>query len=150
MWRQRGSPSGPSAWRAAERGAAGPPTDLADWLASGLAWTLLLLLLLELALAILSDLLGRLVSLVEPLLAERFANTASARLMAHTATLDFEELDDSGVQDRLDRGRRQAELEVLERYAERFDFQAARIAQDYAALVPLPFARPSAPRSRRG
>lgn len=109
-----------------------------------------MLALLELALAILSDLLGRLVLLVESLLAERFANTASARRMAHAATLDLEELEDSGVQDRLDRARRQAELEVLERYAERFDFQAARIAQVDAALVPLPLARPSAPRSRRG
>jgi len=45
------------------------PVDLSAWLASGLARTLLVLLLLELALAILSDLLGRLVSLFESLLA---------------------------------------------------------------------------------
>lgn len=85
-----------------------PPTDLAAWMASGLARTLLLLLLLELALAILSDLLGRLVSLFESLLAERFANTASVRLMEHAATLDLEDFEDSEVQDQLDRARRQA------------------------------------------
>ena len=84
------------------------PVDLSAWLASGLARTLLVLLLLELALAILSDLLGRLVSLFEALLAERFANTASVRLMEHAATLDLEDFEDSEVQDQLERARRQA------------------------------------------
>ena len=59
-------------------------------------------------LAILSDLLGRLVSLFESLLAERFANTASVRLMEHAATLDLEDFEDSEVQDQLERARRQA------------------------------------------
>jgi ATP-binding cassette subfamily B protein len=90
------------------RGLVGGPTDLSAWLASGLVRTLLLLLLLELALAILSDLLARLVSLFESLLAERFANTTSVRLMEHAATLDLEDFEDSEIQDQLERARRQA------------------------------------------
>ncbi len=85
-----------------------PPPDLSAWLASGLLRTLLMLLGIELALAILSDLLGRLVSLLESLLAERFANTTSVRLMEHAATLDLEDFEDSEVQDQLERARRQA------------------------------------------
>jgi len=85
-----------------------PPPDLSGWLASGLARPILVLLLAELALAVLSDLLGRLVSLFESLLAERFANTASVRLMEHAASLDLEDFEDSEVQDQLDRARRQA------------------------------------------
>ncbi len=48
------------------------------------------------------------VSLLESLLAERFANVASVRLMEHAATLDLEDFEDSEVQDQLDRARRQA------------------------------------------
>lgn len=90
------------------RGLFGAPADLSAWLASGLARTLLLLLLCELALAVLSDLLARLVSLFESLLAERFANTSSVRLMEHAATLDLEDFEDSEIQDQLERARRQA------------------------------------------
>ena len=56
---------------------------------------LLLLLAIELALAVASDLFGRLVSLCESLLAERFSNTTSVRLMEHAATLDLEDFEDS-------------------------------------------------------
>lgn len=84
------------------------PGDLAGWLASGLVRPLLLLLLAELGVAVLSDLCGRLVSLLESLLAERFSNTATIRLMEHAATLDLEDFEDSEVQDQLERARRQA------------------------------------------
>ncbi|MBP7588884.1 MAG: ABC transporter ATP-binding protein [Thermoanaerobaculia bacterium] len=86
----------------------GAPTDLAGWLASGHLRPLLGFLGLELALAVLSDVVGRIVSLLESLLGERFANTASIRLMEHAATLDLEDFEDSEVQDQLDRARRQA------------------------------------------
>jgi ATP-binding cassette subfamily B protein len=69
---------------------------------------LLFLLAIELALAIASDLFGRLVSLCESLLAERFSNTTSVRLMEHAATLDLEDFEDSEIQDQLERARRQA------------------------------------------
>ncbi|MEO8484820.1 MAG: ABC transporter ATP-binding protein [Betaproteobacteria bacterium] len=85
-----------------------PFDDLRAWLASGqldgIAW----LLVLELALAILSDVLGRAVSLLDSLLSERFGNETSLRLMEHAATLDLEDFEDSEMQDRLERARRQA------------------------------------------
>lgn len=55
----------------------------------------------------LSDVLGRIVSLLDALLSERFSNTTSIRLMGHAATLDLEDFEDSELQDRLDRARRQ-------------------------------------------
>ncbi|MEO8195094.1 MAG: ABC transporter ATP-binding protein [Thermoanaerobaculia bacterium] len=86
----------------------GAPADLQGWLASGNLQPLLVFLGLELALAVLSDVVGRVVSLLESLLGERFANTASVRLMEHAATLDLEDFEDSEVQDQLDRARRRA------------------------------------------
>ena len=83
------------------------PGGLRAWLASGLVDHLLALLGIELALAVLSDVLGRIVSLLDALLSERFSNTTSIRLMEHAATLDLEDFEDSELQDRLDRARRQ-------------------------------------------
>ncbi len=80
---------------------------LMEWLGSGVLDGLLVLLAVELGLAILSDLLGRVVSLVDGLLSERFANATSVRLMEHAATLDLEDFEDSELQDKLDRARRQ-------------------------------------------
>ncbi|WP_159015958.1 ABC transporter ATP-binding protein [Cognatiluteimonas profundi] len=65
------------------------------------------LLLLEFGLAILSDLLGRLVSYADGLLSELFTNATSVRLMEHAATLDLEDFEDPDLQDKLDRARRQ-------------------------------------------
>jgi ATP-binding cassette subfamily B protein len=80
---------------------------LAEWLASGLLDPLLGLLALEFALAVLSDVFGRLVSLVDQLLSELFTNALSVQLMQHAARLDLEDFEDSELQDRLDRARRQ-------------------------------------------
>ena len=55
----------------------------------------------------LSDVLGRAVSLLDSLLSERFTNETSLRLMEHAATLDLEDFEDSELQDRLERARRQ-------------------------------------------
>ena len=66
------------------------------------------LLALEFALAVVSDVLGRFVSLLDSLLSERFSNETSLRLMEHAATLDLEDFEDSELQDRLERARRQA------------------------------------------
>jgi ATP-binding cassette, subfamily B, bacterial len=85
----------------------GPPDSLRDWLASGLVDRLLWLLAAELTLAIVSDLLGRVVSLFDTLLSEKFINESSVRLMEHAATLDLEDFEDSELQDRLERARRQ-------------------------------------------
>jgi ATP-binding cassette subfamily B protein len=88
--------------------APGAPTSLGDWLASGQLDRLLWLLGAEFGLAVLSDVLGRVVSLLDSLMAERFSTTTSLRLMEHAATLDLEDFEDSELQDRLDRARRQA------------------------------------------
>jgi len=88
-------------------GIAQPPSDLGEWLASGLATHLIWLLGIELGLAVLSDVLGRLVSLTDALLSEQFTNATSIRLMEHAATLDLEDFEDSELQDRLERARRQ-------------------------------------------
>jgi ATP-binding cassette subfamily B protein len=83
------------------------PTSLGEWLASGLLSTLALLLAFELFLAIVADVLGRLVSLLDSLLSEQFTNATSIRLMRHAATLDLEDFEDSELQDQLERARRQ-------------------------------------------
>jgi ATP-binding cassette subfamily B protein len=85
----------------------GTPDRLADWLATGLATRLAWLLVTEFGLAVFADVLGRMVSLTDSLLAERFSNATSMRLMAHAATLDLEDFEDSEMQDRLERARRQ-------------------------------------------
>jgi ATP-binding cassette subfamily B protein len=68
---------------------------------------LLWLLVIEFALAIVSDLLGRIVSYADSLLSELFTNATSIRLMEHAATLDLEDFEDPDLQDKLDRARRQ-------------------------------------------
>jgi ATP-binding cassette subfamily B protein len=87
--------------------APGNPVGLREWLASGLLDHLGWLLAGELGLAVLSDLLGRSVSLVDSLLGEKLTNITSVRLMEHAATLDLEDFEDSELQDRLERARRQ-------------------------------------------
>jgi ATP-binding cassette subfamily B protein len=82
-------------------------STLRQWLDSGLITPLLWLLALEFGLAVASDLLGRAVALVDSLLSERFTNDLSVRLMEHAATLDLEDFEDSELQDKLDRARRQ-------------------------------------------
>ena len=76
-------------------------------LASGVLDTLRWLLAIEFGLAIVSDLLGRLVSYGDGLLSELFTNATSIRLMEHAATLDLEDFEDSELKDKLDRARRQ-------------------------------------------
>jgi len=82
--------------------------DLGVALESGRLDHLLTLLALELALAIGSDLLGRLVAYADNLLSELFNNATSVRLMEHAALLDLEDFEDPELQDRLDRARRQS------------------------------------------
>src|ERR1700719_4586989 len=81
---------------------------LAQWYEAGLLDRIGALLLLEFALAVSSDILGRTVSLLDSLLSEQFSNVTSLRLMEHAATLDLEDFEDSELQDRLERARRQA------------------------------------------
>lgn len=85
----------------------GKPDTLQQWLDSGLLNTLGFLLVAEFALAVLADVLGRIVSLIDSLLGERVSNTSSVRLMEHAATLDLEDFEDAEFQDQLERARRQ-------------------------------------------
>jgi len=86
---------------------AGAMPPLGEALASGHLDTLLELLVLELGIAIASDLLGRVVSYADTLLSELFTNATSVRLMEHAAELDLEDFEDPELQDKLDRARRQ-------------------------------------------
>ena len=71
-------------------------------------WGLLVrLVLLELAIALLSDVLGRVSGLLESLLGDLFANEMSVRLMRHAATLDLQHFEDPDFFDKMQRARRQ-------------------------------------------
>jgi ATP-binding cassette, subfamily B, bacterial len=83
------------------------PDTLGAWLSSGLLNWLILLLASEFVLAVMADVLGRVVSLIDSLLAERVTNASSVRLMEHAAKLDLEDFEDSEFQDQLERARRQ-------------------------------------------
>ena len=87
---------------------ANAPDNVREWLARGLLDRIGWLLAIEFGLAVLSDVLGRTVSLFDSLLSEQFSNATSLRLMEHAATLDLEDFEDSELQDRLERARRQA------------------------------------------
>ena len=87
---------------------AGAPEALREWFVRGLLDRILWLLALEFALAVLSDVLGRTVSFLDSLLSEQITNATSLRVMEHAATLDLEDFEDSELQDRLERARRQA------------------------------------------
>ncbi len=86
----------------------GAPDGIQAWIDSGLLSGLGLLVGLEFGLAVTADIIGRVVSLLDGLLSERFSNGTSIRLMEHAATLDLEDFEDSELQDQLDRARRQA------------------------------------------
>ncbi len=78
-----------------------------EWLRSGALNHLGVLLLIEFALALLSDTLGRAVALLDGLLGDLFTNTTSVRLIAHAATLDLAHFEDATFYDQLERARRQ-------------------------------------------
>jgi ATP-binding cassette subfamily B protein len=85
-----------------------PGATFGEWLASGMLDRIALLLALEFALGVASDLLGRGISLLDSLLSEKISTETSVRLMEHAARLDLEDFEDSEFQDRLERARAQA------------------------------------------
>ncbi|TGE15582.1 ABC transporter ATP-binding protein [Hymenobacter elongatus] len=62
---------------------------------------------LEFGLAMLSDVLGRGVALLDSLLGDLFANRSSIRLMEHAGQLDLDQFENSAFYDKLERARRQ-------------------------------------------
>ena len=91
----------------AEHARPAPEAGLAQWLADPARARLAGLVAAELGLALVSDLTGRLTNLTETLIGDLYANAASLRLMAHAATLDLAQFEDSAEQDRLERARQQ-------------------------------------------
>ena len=69
--------------------------------------TLIRLVVLELAIALLADLLSRTSSLLESLLGDLFSNEMSVRIMRHAATLDLLQFEDPDFRDQMQRARRQ-------------------------------------------
>src|SRR5436305_5233484 len=65
------------------------------------------LVALEFALAVAGDILGRLNSLFDSLLGDRFTNRVSVRLMQHATELDLASFEDPVFYDKLERARRQ-------------------------------------------
>lgn len=61
----------------------------------------------EFGLVILSDILSRGISLMDGLLGDLFSNHSSVRIMAHAATLDLDQFEDSVFYDKLERARQQ-------------------------------------------
>ena len=110
----------------------GRPSDLDGWLASGELQWLGVLLGAEFALAVLSDVLIRVVSLVDSLLSEQVTNASSVRLMEHAATLDLEDFEDAEFQDQLERARRQT--------SGRLTLMAQLLAQAQALVTVASFA----------
>jgi len=94
-------------------------TSTHDWsvlLGSGLSWSGLSssglsqlgwLIGLELALALVSDILNRTTALVDSLLGDRVTNHTSVRLMQHASMLDVAMFEDAEFYDKLEKARRQ-------------------------------------------
>jgi ATP-binding cassette subfamily B protein len=61
----------------------------------------------EFALAIISDVLSRAITLTDSLLGDLFSNYTSVKLMAHASTLDLDQFEDAVFYDKLERARQQ-------------------------------------------
>ncbi|MFK7946588.1 MAG: ABC transporter ATP-binding protein [Saprospiraceae bacterium] len=66
-----------------------------------------ILVLAELGLAVLSDFIGRVVTLFDSLLGDLFSNSTSVKLIRHAATLDLYQFENADFYDKLERARRQ-------------------------------------------
>ena len=108
------------------------PTTFEGWLVGGHLNVLATLLGAEFALAVLSDVLIRIVSLVDGLLSEKVTNSSSVSLMEHAATLDLEDFEDAEFQDQLERARRQT--------SGRLTLMAQLLAQAQALVTVATFA----------
>lgn len=65
------------------------------------------LILLSFGLAVLSDILNRIISYLDSMLSDRFTNHTSVKIMTHAATLDLEQFEDASFYDKLERARQQ-------------------------------------------
>ena len=69
--------------------------------------TIWVLIAIELGLAVLSDVLGRAVTLLDALLGDTFTNDISVKLIRHAATLDLIHFENSEFYDKMERARQQ-------------------------------------------
>lgn len=76
-------------------------------LAWGIPKPLLFWVLLELALAVFSSILGRAITLTDSLLGDLVNNDSSVRIIRHAATLDLFQFEDANFYDKLERARTQ-------------------------------------------
>jgi len=76
----------------------------------GLVWKLILV---EFLLAISSDLLSKVQSLLEGILGDLVSNSTSVRLMEHAGKLDLEQFEDSNFYDKLERARQQTSARTV-------------------------------------
>lgn len=74
--------------------------------------SVLLLVLLEFGLAILSDIMNRIISLCDGLLGDKYANASSVEIINKTAELNLEQLEDPTFYDKLERARQQTSNRV--------------------------------------
>jgi ATP-binding cassette subfamily B protein len=65
------------------------------------------LVAIEFGLAIISDALSRVITLMDSLLGDLFSNHTSVRIMEHAATLDLDQFEDAVFYDKLERARQQ-------------------------------------------
>lgn len=72
-----------------------------------------MLIAAELGLAIISSMLGRTISLLDALLGDLFSNESSVRLIAHAASLDLPQFEDSVFYDKLERARQQTNSRTI-------------------------------------
>lgn len=70
-------------------------------------------IMIELALALLSDIFNRIITLVDALLGDLFANESSVRLMQHASDLDLAQFEDANFYDKLERARRQTTTRIV-------------------------------------
>lgn len=84
-----------------------PGPTFQDWWVSGRLTLLFTWLALELALTAAGNVMGRLTTLAENLIAERHSNLMAGRLIEHVARLDLKDIEDSEFQDKLQRARAQ-------------------------------------------
>jgi ATP-binding cassette, subfamily B, bacterial len=75
--------------------------------------TLYLWIGIELGLALFSDLLARIITLIDALLGDLFANKSSIELMQHAAFLDLQQFENATFYDKLERARRQTNGRVV-------------------------------------
>ncbi|MDX2250162.1 MAG: ABC transporter ATP-binding protein [Bacteroidia bacterium] len=72
-----------------------------------------MLIAAEFGLALFSSLLGRAISLLDALLGDLFSNESSVRLIAHAASLDLPQFEDSVFYDKLERARQQTNSRTI-------------------------------------